>query len=341
MFGVFNNISIEGIQTVVPSRIVNNLDFADRIGERRCKKQIRLTGIKERHVCAPGQTSADLAYAACSKLMKNLRWEPDSVDVLVFATQNPLFIIPSTAFFLQKRLHLSQDCVVFDVNLGCSAATAGIQTVSSLLQGARPGGRGLLVVSDPTYYTEETNPDELADQMLFGAAGSAVALEKTEASISPIYFKNKSDGNRYRAMFRAPGGKFIMDGEGVFQFAINDVANDIADFRGEIGISTDDVDYYSFHQAQALLLSTLDDACGVESEKELRSLEKYGNTNGSSPLVTLCVHEQELKKNETANILMCGFGVGLSWCSIYTTIKTSGIYPLSYCDDIYPWREEN
>lgn len=345
MFGVFDNISIEGIQAVVPSKTVNNMDFAEQIGERRCKKQLRLTGIEQRHLCKHNQKSADLVYGAAHELMQNLDWEPESIDVLVFATQSPMFFIPSTAFFLQKRLGLSKDCTVFDVNLGCSSSTVGIQIVSSLLQAVPEGrGRGLLLVGDTAYppsKSKEMTPDELADTLLFGAAGSAVALQRTPAPLSPLYFNNKSDGSRYQTIFRAPGRKerFRMDGEGVFQFAINEVAADIVDFRKRIGITDADVDYYSFHQAQELLLTMLDDACGIAPGKSLRSLGQYGNTNGSSPLVTLCVNDQTLKQKAEANLLLCGFGVGLSWCSAYAAVRTDRIYPIRCCDAVYDWKK--
>lgn len=331
MRGQFTNITIEGIKAVVPSAVIDNTAFAEELGERRCKKQIRLTGVKLRHVSPSGQTSADLAYAAGSQLLEELGWSPETIDVLIFVSQNPIFALPSTAFFLQKRLGIKQDCVAFDINLGCSAATVGIQVVSSLLQQGSPQGRGLLLISDPVLARPDQN---VADQMLFGAAGSAIALQRTEGSAPLLAFSNKSDGERYKAISRF-NGKFYMDGTAVFEFAINDVVNDLCDFRRALELAPEDVDYYIFHQAQALMLSTMRDACGIPPERELRSLEKYGNTNGSSILVTLCAQEKELWKGKQASFLLCGFGVGLSWCSIYTTVDTKRIFPLSIVDDVY------
>lgn len=332
MEGRFTNITIEGIKAVVPSRIIENMMFAEVLGERRCKKQIKLTGVRERHISGKKQTSADLACAAGSQLLKELDWAPETIDVLIFATQNPIFTLPSTAFFLQKRLGIKKDCVVFDVNLGCSAATVGIQIVSSLLQQGPSCSRGLLLTSDPV--PELTDQNE-ADQMLFGAAGAAIALQRTGESVPLLAFSNKSDGNRYKAISRLVGGGFSMDGAAVFEFAVNDVVNDFCDFRRSLGLTPTDVDYYVFHQAQALMLSTMRDSCDIPPERELRSLERYGNTNGSSILVTLCAQDQGLWKKKQANFLLCGFGVGLSWCSIYMTMDTSRIFPLSISDDIY------
>lgn len=332
MEGQFTNITIEGIKAVVPSRVIDNMMYAEVLGERRCKKQIRLTGVRERHISEDKQTSADLAYAAGNQLLEELNWDPETIDVLIFASQNPIFALPSTAFFLQKRLGIKKDCVVFDLNLGCSAATVGIQVVSSLLQQGPPRGRGLLLISDPVPDQVDLNE---ADQMLFGSAGAAIALQRTEEPVPLLAFNNKSDGARYKAISRPCGREFSMDGAAVFEFAINDVVNDLCDFRQSLGLVPTDVDYYVFHQAQALMLSTMRDSCDVPSERELRSLERYGNTNGSSIPVTLCAQNQELWKKRQASFLLCGFGVGLSWCSVYMTMDTSRIFPLSIADDIY------
>lgn len=333
MNGVFNNISVAGIKAVVPSKVIDNMSYADALGVRRCKKQIMLTGVKRRHVSPIGQTSADLAYEAAHQLLKSLEWDPSTIDVLIFATQTPVFCLPSTAFLLQSKLGIKQDSTVFDMNLGCSAATVGIQVVSSLLQSKGPSSRGLLLVSDPVYEIPAYKIQ--ADQLLFGSAGSAVALERTDEKTPLIWFQNKSDGNRYRAIINEWNKPFHMDGEAVFEFGINDVAKDICAFRKLHGFSTEDIDYYVFHQAQSLMLSTMDTSCDIPEEKELRSLEEYGNTNGSSVLVTLCANSEKLKCRESVRILLCAFGVGLSWCSILTELSTAAIYPISISDKIH------
>lgn len=335
MHGTFNNIRIEGIAAVTPSKQISNMDFAPILGERRCKKQVRLTGVQKRFVSPSGQRAADLAYAAAVHLLKKINWDPADIDVLVLATQNPSFVLPSTAFFLQKRLGIKDECVVFDMNLGCSGANVGIQTVAALLQQGRANAKGLVLIGDPVFEPDASDPDQVAGQMLFGSAGSAVALQKTSDSVAPIYFLTKSDGTRYEAILRHPGCTFQMNGEAVFEFGVNDVANDMNYFRNTFALKDEDIDYYVFHQAQALMLDTIDDTCGIAPEKELRSLETYGNTNGSSVLITLCANTEELQKKSTVRVSLCGFGVGLSWSYAYLNIESNKIFPIIHADDIY------
>ena len=337
MNGHFENIAVRGIKVVIPETVIENASFADKLGERRCKKQIKLTGVKTRHVSKNQQTTTDLAYEAGRLLLDSVKWDPEEVSVLVFATQNPLFVLPSTAFLLQKKLGISKNAVVFDVNLGCSGAPVGMQIVSSLLQQKGNHGKGLLLVADAVYAPNEIerdNPDALADQMLFGSAGCAVALEVAE-KVEPIVIESYSDGIRYDAIIRRLGNLVEMKGEAVFEFGVNDVASGLIDFRKKFQLKEDDIDFYSFHQAQALMLSTIDSVCDIPEEKEIRSLEEYGNTNGSSVLVNLCANREKFKDKEQLHALICGFGVGLSWSYVYTTLPVDVILPISFSDAHY------
>lgn len=337
MQGQINNISIKGIQVVVPQKTINNIDFSDILGERRCKKQIRLTGVKKRHISPKEQSSVDLAYEAGKKVLDTLEWRKEEINVLVFITQNPVFEIPSSAFYLQKMLDFNKECIAFDINLGCSGAVVGIQVVASLLQSIGNGSKGLLLISDPVYAPDESEDtaDDLAHQMLFGSAGSAVAMQYDEKNQEKMSFLTCSDGNRYKAILRRRGQKFEMNGESVFEFGVNDVVADMIKFRNYFRLKEENIDYYSFHQAQDLMLNTIDSECNISMDKDLRSLSDYGNTNGSSVLVNLCANHDKFKEKEIYNLVLCGFGVGLSWAYINFYIKSSAIFPVFYSDACY------
>lgn len=334
MKGSFNNILIKGIKAVVPSKCVENSSYEKFIGKRRCRKQVRLTGVETRFLSDSVQTSADLAYVAGKKLLERLEWDPLEIDVMVFLTQNPLFVLPSTAFFLQKELGLSKKCMVFDVNLGCTGAVEGIQIVSALLQPISGSGKGLVLVADAVYDESSygLSEDEVANSMLFGSAGSAVAIEKVNKKAETSYFSTYSDGNRYRAIMRKKNGDLAMDGVGIFEFGINDVTKNMNDFRNEFDLNEDDIDIYSFHQAQKLMLDSIEDICSLDSNKNLRSLTKFGNTNGSSVLLNLCANRANLLSKEANNIFMCGFGVGLAWSYMYANIDSRAVQPIEYTD---------
>lgn len=337
MIGEFSNIKIQGISAAIPKYIENNHDFEAILGSRRVKRQIKITGVEERRISGPHQRSSDLCYEAAVPLMKHLDWKSEDIKVLIFITQGPNYSIPSTAFFLQQRLGIPKDCVAFDINLGCSSFNVGVQMVASLLQKCNLNDKALLLLADTAGKVmnpeEKIDEDVLANRMLFGSAGSAIAIQKVENH--NIKYLNKSDGTGYEAIIGRPGIGMRMNGSVVFEFAINDVSDDVNQFKNHFDIKEDDIDYYVFHQAQKLILDNIADICSIPQGKELRSLHKYGNTSGPSVPLTLCDNIDKFKDKEKLNLFFCGFGVGLSWGNIYTEVDTKNILPVIETDAHY------
>jgi 3-oxoacyl-[acyl-carrier-protein] synthase-3 len=338
MKGKFENIKIAGMVTVVPKRIQENSEYEKWLGGKRVRKQAKLIGIERRHRAEEGHSASDLCIEAANSLLSKLNWNRDTVDYLILVTQTPDFEYPSTSFYIHKELGLSKECVVFDVNLGCSGFTSGLQIICSMLQNA--GKRGILLTGDVEYRTKEQlqKPEYVesaSDDMLFGQAASATAFEK--AVSSPICFSQNSDGTRYRAIMHERGGDFTyLDGQEIFNFAMNEVAESVGNFKKYFSIQDEEVDYYVFHQAQKLILDTVADICEIETDKNLFSLKDYGNTSSSSIPLTLCANLNEFKNREKINVFMCGFGIGLSWSNVYMELKSSSIYPV----EISKWREK-
>lgn len=323
MFGKFEDICIQGIATCVPDNVVDNLIYAEQLGEKRVKKHIRFTGVEKKHKLKQGQKASDLAIHAAQKVMSYLDWKKDDICVLVYVTQSPDYEKPATSFVIQKELDITKDAMVFDVNLGCSGFVAGVQIVAGLLN--QQGAKGLLLLGDG-YYGEER--ESKVDELLFGEAGCAIAIEKT--ANSELKYYQKSDGRRFDAIYKPRNGRTKMDGNAVFAFTINDVADSVKESLSIFGLEEKDIDYYIFHQGQKMILQNLIEICGIEYEKVLFSIEEYGNTGGMSIPVTLCANcekLQEIKKN-SIRLYMCGFGVGLAWGSIYTKINPKGILPI-------------
>lgn len=337
MIGRFSNVKIQGMATAVPKIVEENNGYESILGKRRTKKQIKLTGVSKRHIAGKEQRTSDLCYAAAVPLIEKLKWKKEEIKVLVYITQGPNYIIPSTAFFLQQRLGLSEDCVCFDINLGCSSFNVGVHVVSALLQSCDIAEKALLLVGDTASKVmnpeDNMNPDVIADRMIFGAAGAAIALEKVENH--ELDFMTRSDGKRFEAIIRHPQRNMQMDGNAVFEFAINDVSEDVRKFKKYFNLAEEDVDYYVFHQAQKLILDNIALDCEIPEGKELRSMEEYGNTSGTSVPLTVCSNLDQFKNKKNVKMILCGFGVGLSWGMIYSEIPTENILPVIETDEHY------
>ena len=120
MYGKYGNIKICGIASAVPTRVIDNEECAENLGSRRAKKQVMLTGIRNRHCVKQGQAASDLSCVSAEKLLEKLQWDRNEIRVIVNVTQSPDVHTPSTAMIIQTRLGIGEDCLAFDVNLGCT-----------------------------------------------------------------------------------------------------------------------------------------------------------------------------------------------------------------------------
>ena len=119
------NIRMAGLSACLPKQIAENKDF-DWQTPADHNLFVKTVGIEQRRIAAPHQTAADLCYEAAEKLIDALQWNKDEIQILVFVSQTPDYIIPATAITLQHRLQLPNSCLAFDINLGCWAYVYGL-----------------------------------------------------------------------------------------------------------------------------------------------------------------------------------------------------------------------
>ncbi len=329
MYGKYNNIKICGIAAAAPSNVIDNIEYAGQIGNRRAKKQVMLTGIKHRHSMGKGQSAADLSCVCAEKILKKLNWDRKDIRVIVNVTQSPDLHTPSTAMIIQKRLGIGLDCIAFDVNLGCTGYVSGLQIVAALLQNT--GGKGLLLAGDGRYL--ETTGENTTDSLLFGDGASATAIELEDNY--PMLYAQKTDGARHELISVDLNGKLTMDGNAVLLFSLNEVAQSIRECMEYYELSDEDVDYYIFHQAQKLILDGLARECGISGDKVLTSYEEYGNTSTATLPFTICNNYKMIQKKDKVKLYLCGYGVGLAWSSVIIDLNTDCIFPVEISDYVY------
>lgn len=331
------NVVVQGISSFVPENVEDNLDYASLLGERRVKKQIRLTGIRKRHTSVKFQEPSDLVAFAADNLILELGWDKNEIGVLILVTQRGDYIIPSTAICLQERLGLPKECVAFDINLGCSAFNYGVHTAASILSNSLDYKKGLCLIADCVegLTAKRTfNKDSISFSMLSGSAASAVALEKAPGA--SMIFYGSCDGSNFDAIVKTSYWRdTMMKGNVVFEYAINDVSQSIMDFKRDNALSEEDIDYYVFHQAQKLMLDSVMSTCDLPEDKVLFSLDEYGNTSGASVPLTINANSETLKKKEKVRLLLCGFGVGLSCGITYLEMNTAHITNVGETDQLY------
>lgn len=326
MFGQYSNIKICALSASSPSGVIDNKESVKTFGSKKVNKFVDITGVKQRHFSVNGQTEIDLSCVCAEKIFDYLSWNRNDIRAIVNVTQSAVFRTPSTAMIIQKKLGIGQDCIAFDVNLGCTGYVTGLQIVAAILQNT--GGRGLLLTGDTGCALPDQNVS--TDLMLFGDGASATAIELEEGN--PMLYSQKTDGSRYQLMSMQWDGTLSMDGNSVFMFALNEVCDSIKDFFRHFQLSKHSIDFYSMHQAQKLIIDGIRHECNIEPDKMLTSYEDFGNTSTASIPITICRNRDKFYKLDRAKVYLCGYGVGLAWSSVVIDIKPENILPLEVTD---------
>lgn len=350
----FENIRISGIQTAVPKECIEISSFMDVFGEETVKKSMNMTGVKKVRQSHDKQTASDLGYVAAKALINRMQIDIDTIDGIVFVSLSPDYFRPQTGCVLQKRLGISDKCAVFDISSGCSGFMYGLQTACSIMS-CSDMKKIILITAETVRKTACTN--DKSTILLFGDGASALLLEKDDTSNDSIKGMLKSDGNRYTSIVIPAGGfrnkdaskkpylcedgnektnyHLHMEGTDVFNFAVFDIPKTIKEFMGKSSEAIKDYDYFVFHQANAFISKQLIKRFKIPKDRMLMSIEEYGNTSSASIPITLSHNFQFDNSNEKKRVLMCGFGVGLSWGVSSCWITPATIFPVIETEDYY------
>lgn len=330
MYASYHNVAIRSIAAAAPTDILNNVGYAETIGDKKYRRRILYTGIRERRHVAEGQKASDLACIAAERIIEKLGWAKESIGVLLYVTETPDIRAPSTAMLLQARMGLSQHLLSFDINLGCTGFTSGVQTLAAILSQTK--GRGLLLMGDHHSYPPGT--EYLENNILFGDGSAAIAMEYDEKA-SPMLSSQMTDGTRFKALYDSFENGVSMDGNAIVLFSLNEVVESINSFHEHYNIARDQMDFYALHQAQKIIVEGIVQNCALPENKVLRAYPYYGNTSSASIPFALCANTDKLQ-GKKMKIFTCGYGIGLAWSSVLITVDSDAVLPLIESNYIYP-----
>ena len=326
---------IAAICTCVPSRRFDNLTDSAEFSDEEIRKVTGMAGVASRRLAGDAVCSSDLCVVAAQRVLDRLGWKPDSIDALILVTQTPDYFLPSTACVVHHRLGLADHCAAFDVGLGCSGYPYGMWLAAMMLQGG--GVRRALVLHGETP-TRFSNEGDRSVSLLFGDAGSATALEAVHpGSTVDWHYALHSDGSGYNTMIIESGGfrdRFgsdprkhcvRMNGALIFNFTIKRVPALIDETLAGAGMSSNDIDYFIFHQSNQFIMKHLCAKQSLPLEKVPIILKDFGNTGGASIPLTLTQGKLTRPHDRALRLMLIGYGVGLSWGSALVDLDPAAI----------------
>jgi len=320
---------IKALEYYLPEKILTNDEISSRFPEWPSEKVVKKVGINVRHIARTDETALDMAVKAGEKLLTNNPEYSGVVDFVILCTQSIDYKLPSSACILQDRLGLSTECGAFDINLGCSGYEYGLATAKGLIQSGT--AKNVLLFTSETY-SKYINPSDKGNLSIFGDAAS-VTMISTEGFAEIGNFVLGTDGSGAEKLIVKTGGARFpqkcgcslvnkngeerwddylwMDGKAIFDFSSEVVPTMVEKLLEKEKMQKEDVGLWIFHQANKYMINYLRKLLEISQDRFFIYMENVGNTVSST--IPIALKEAELQGLLNGNILLAGFGVGLSW----------------------------
>ncbi len=307
----------------IPERVVTN-DFFNYLVEDADEWIRSRTGISARRFVREDQATSDLATEAARNALAVGNIDPLSLDCIIVATSTPDMYLPATACMVQKNIGAAK-AVAFDMNAVCSSLVFGIEVADNLI---RSGKYKRVMVIGADTYSKILDFQDKTTCPLFGDGAGAVILGATDQPKGIIQSIIRSDGGGWELIqipssgsrkpitpetIAAKENTFKMEGKKVFVFATDVIPEIIAEVTAKAGIKPTDLDYIIPHQANVRIIDFISKKTGIEKDRFLLNLDRFGNTAAASVGLALDENLRNGTIKPGHQILIMGFGGGLSW----------------------------
>ncbi|MBK8119263.1 MAG: ketoacyl-ACP synthase III [Sulfuritalea sp.] len=279
---------------------------------------VERTGIRSRHLAAPGVTSSDLALEASRRALQAAGRLPADIDLIIVATSTPDYIFPSTAVLLQDKLGITNGAPAFDVQAVCSGFAYAMVIAEKFI---RSGSHKCALVVGAEVFSHILDWNDRNTCVLFGDGAGAVVLEASDQPgllASAIH----ADG-RHHDILSVPGqlcggvatgDPFLrMDGQAVFKFAVKVLADVAHEVLTAAGMTVAQVDWLIPHQANVRILQATAKRLHLPSERCIVAVERHGNTSAASIPLALDEAVRDGRIQRGQHLLLEGVGGGFTW----------------------------
>jgi 3-oxoacyl-[acyl-carrier-protein] synthase-3 len=309
-----------GCGSYLPARILTNAELA-RTVDTTDEWIVQRTGIHERRIAAPGETTSAMAIHAAQAALTAAKIEAQSIDLIVLATSTPDQTFPASAVSVQAGLGITGGAA-FDLQAVCSGFVYALATVDGLIR-TRAFKRALVIGSET--FSRILDWNDRTTCVLFGDGAGALVLEAqeqpgTREDRGILASHLRSDG-RYRDKLYVDGGPSTtqtvghlrMEGREVFRFAVGAITDVVDDVFRDTGYGAADIDWFVPHQANRRIIDGAVHKLGIGPEKVVMTLDRHGNTSAASIPLALAdaVTDRRIKRGDL--VMLDAMGGGFTW----------------------------
>lgn len=285
------------------------------------------TGIKERRMLkGEGQGTSFMAIRAAQNLFEKSGVNPADIDLVIMATATPDMPVASTGVYVATQIG-AVNAFAYDLHAACSSFLYGISTASAYIESGRYK-KVLLIGADKM--SSIIDYTDRATCIIFGDGAGAVLFEPNNEGLGFQDEYLRSDGIGREFLKIDAGGSILpaseetvknkqhyvfQDGKTVFKYAVSGMADVSEKIMERNNLSKDDVNWLVAHQANKRIIDATANRMGLDDEKVLINIQKYGNTTSATLPLLLSDFENQLKKGD--NIIFAAFGGGFTWGAVY------------------------
>lgn len=313
---------IAGTGSYLPERVMTNAEMEQLVDTSDTWIRER-TGIEERRIAAPSQTTGDLAVEAGLAAMAAADIDPRTVDMVIVGTSTPDSVFPSTASLIQQRLGIAPEAVAMDVAAACSGFVYALGVADRFV---RTGGAKRALVIGAETFSRILNWQDRTTCVLFGDGAGAVLLEaSSEEGIIDTHLH--SDGAHVDLLHVPWGvsqgydrlidnaGMISMRGNEVFKVAVRTLGRLVDETLEHSGLSRADIDWVVPHQANIRIISATAKKLGISMDQVVVTVQKHGNTSAASIPLALDAAVRDGRIQRGQLLLLEAFGAGFTWGS--------------------------
>ncbi|MCQ9616889.1 ketoacyl-ACP synthase III [Paenalcaligenes niemegkensis] len=308
----------------LPPRVVSNDDLAVELAERGIETSDQWirerTGILQRHLVEQGVKTSHLAVKASQIALDDAGLAASDIDLIILATSTPDFIFPSTACIVQAELG-AKNAAAFDVQAVCSGFVYALTTGETFIKAGR--AKNVLVIGAEVF-SGILDWNDRSTCVLFGDGAGAVVLSASDEP-GVVGAQLNADGTQMNILAAAGnvshgvvvGDPFLrMDGQAVFKFAVNSLAQSAHEVCEQAGVQLADIDWMIPHQANLRIINFLGRKLGIDSSKVVVTVDRHANTSAASVPLALDVARKDGRIQPGHLALLQGVGGGFTWGSV-------------------------
>jgi 3-oxoacyl-[acyl-carrier-protein] synthase III len=306
---------IAGVGSALPARAVSNAELAAQV-DTSDEWIVERTGIRNRHIAAPEETTATLGADAARAALAHAGIDAAEIGLIVLATSTPDQTFPSSATKVQALLGID-DCVAFDVQAVCTGFLYALGVADAMVRGGT--AETALVIGSETF-SRILDWEDRGTCVLFGDGAGAVVLRAEEGERGVLATKLHADGRQNELLYVDGGpsttgtvGKLRMKGREVFRHAVVNLADVLGEVLDAAGLQASDVDWVVPHQANARILDATARKLGLSPDKIIITVDRHANTSAASvPLaLDVAVKDGRIKRGDL--LVLEAMGGGFTW----------------------------